>query len=379
MFVEEADAKALIATAGLTIPDGAVATSPDQAAAIAARIGPVMVKAQVPEGKRGKGGGIVAADSAEAANAAAARLLGSRLGDHRVDRVLVEQQADIARELYVAITVDPALGQPLLIISGQGGMDIEELHASHPDQVAMVPVNIINGLSAGEAMDAAASADLDPAQQAALAGVLLTLYGAFRSLDAQLLEINPLALTGDGALVALDAKLVVDDNASFRQPDLPAERDVGTALEQAAREQDFLFVELDGDVGVLANGAGLTMSTMDAVAAHGGRPANFLEVGGMAYKRATPALSLVLSNPKVKSLLVNLCGAYARTDVIAEGLIAGWTELAPDIPISFCIHGTGEERAQQMVRDELGVEPHETMDEAVQAAVDAAAARGDDS
>lgn len=375
MFIEEADAKQLIAAGGIAIPDGEVATTGADARAIADRLGPVMVKAQVPTGKRGKGGGIVAAASASEAESAAQQLIGATLGDFVIERVLVEGFADIARELYVAVTIDPSAGCPLVILSTEGGMDIEEVHETAPDKVAMVPVPIGEGLTAATALQIAAETDIDANVQPALAGLLVTLYGLFREYDAQLIEINPLAITGTGELVALDCKLVVDDNAVFRQPGLPDERPIGTELELAAKEQDFLFVELDGEVGVLANGAGLTMSTMDAVTALGGRPANFLEVGGMAYKRATPALALVLRNPNVKSLLVNLCGAYARTDVIAEGLIAGWKELQPDLPVSFCIHGTGEERAQQLVREELGVVPHDTMDDAVREAIAAAATR----
>jgi len=375
VFVEEHDAKQLIATGGVPIPQGAIAVSADQAYGIADEVGgPVMVKAQVPSGKRGKGGGIVKSDNPADAREAAARLLGSSLGQFAVDRVLVEACADIAHELYVAVTIDSAAGGPLLMVSTQGGMDIEEVHATTPDQVQMVPVDIRAGLGAGEAMDIVTATDLDPSLRAPLASFLLTLYGLFRRYDAQLLEINPLAVTKTGELVALDAKLVVDDNAAFRQPDVGPERHTGTALELEAKEQGFLYVELDGDVGVLANGAGLTMSTMDAITAHGGSPANFLEVGGMAYKRATPALALVLKNPNVKSLLVNLCGAYARTDVIAEGLIAGFEALKPEMSVSFCIHGTGEERAQQIVRDALGIEPHETMDAAVMEAIAMAAA-----
>ncbi|MGZ0175652.1 MAG: ATP-grasp domain-containing protein [Acidimicrobiales bacterium] len=375
MFVEEHDAKQLISTGGIAIPQGQDVRTPDGAYGVANEIrGAVMVKAQVPTGKRGKGGGIIKCDTPDDAREAAERLLGSNLGDFTIDRVLVEGCADIAQELYAAITIDPASGGPLLMLSTEGGMDIEEVHATSPDKVQMVKIAIESGLGAGQAMDLAVGTDLDPQLHVPLAGMLLTLYGLFRQYDAELLEINPLAVTQSGELVALDCKLVIDDNAVFRQPGAGPERHIGTALELEAKEQDFLFVELDGDVGVLANGAGLTMSTMDAVTAHGGSPANFLEVGGMAYKRATPALALVLKNPNVKSLLVNLCGAYARTDVIAEGLIAGFHELKPELDVSFCIHGTGEDRAQQLVRDELGIEPHESMDDAVREAIANAAA-----
>lgn len=374
MFVEEHDAKQLIAAGGIPIPTGKPATTAADAQTIASDIGlPVMVKAQVPTGKRGKGGGIVKCDTAGEAHGAAERLLGSSLGEFTIGRVLVEGCADIAHELYVAITIDPSSAGPLLMLSTEGGMDIEEVHESSPELVHMAAVDIRTGLTATQAIEIAARTTLPADVHAPLAGLMLTLYGLFRQYDAQLLEINPLAVTAGGELVALDAKLVIDDNAVFRQGELPEERPIGTTLELEAKDQDFLFVELDGDVAVLANGAGLTMSTMDAVTAHGGRPANFLEVGGMAYKRATPALALVLKNPRVKSLLVNLCGAYARTDVIAEGLIAGFDQLKPELEVAFCIHGTGEERAQQLVREHLGIEPHETMDDAVRAAIDMAA------
>ncbi len=378
MFIEEADAKALFAAAGIPTPIGALADSAVVARQVGESLGPVMVKAQVPSGKRGKAGGIVAASTPTQAAEAATRLLGAEFAGVVVERVLVEAQVDIARELYVAVTVDPQRRCPVIIVSASGGVDIEEVNAESPQAVHRVEIPIADGLEAAAALDIAALLGLAESHTPTLAGLLVTLYGLFRSLDAQLVEINPLAIDASGALIALDAKLIIDDNALFRQGGLPAQRPSGTALEQRAAEQDFLLVELDGDVGVLANGAGLTMSTMDAVSAQGGRPANFLEVGGMAYKRATPALALVLSNPNVRSLLVNLCGAYARTDVIAEGLIAGWKELAPEVPVSFCIHGTGEERARMLVETELGISPHDTMvaavNEAVANAADATAA-----
>ncbi|MEM7094857.1 MAG: ATP-grasp domain-containing protein [Actinomycetota bacterium] len=378
MFIEEADAKQIIAAGGVPVPVSAVAATPEEAADAATTCGgPVMVKAQVPAGKRGKGGGIVRADTPAEAGEAASRILGMELGEHLVERVLVEQRIDIAQELYVAFMVDAATAGPLLMISAEGGMDIEEVHATNPEAVHMASIDIRHGVGAADALDAAGRITDDDVVRADLAGVLITLYNLFRQHDAQLVEINPMAITTEGAVIALDCKLVIDDNAVYRQGELPTPRPTGTELELRAAEHDFLLVELDGDVGVLANGAGLTMSTMDAVTALGGSPANFLEVGGMAYKRATPALELVLSNPKVKSLLVNLCGAYARTDVIAEGLITGWKTLAPDIPVSFCIHGTGEERAQQLVRDELGLECHDLMDDAIREAIaNAAAAEG---
>jgi succinyl-CoA synthetase beta subunit len=199
----------------------------------------------------------------------------------------------------------------------------------------------------------------------------------YREIDAELVEINPLAVSSNGSVVALDAKVSLDPGARPRHEELFEEAAAdapltGTPLERAAREQGFLLIELDGDVAILANGAGLTMTTMDAVAHYGGRPANFLEIGGDAYTRAVPALRLVLSNPKVRSLLINFCGAFARTDVMTDGVVQAIEELKPDIPISFSIHGTGEDEAIELVRERLGLEPHDVMDDAVREAIAAA-------
>ncbi len=208
----------------------------------------------------------------------------------------------------------------------------------------------------------------------AVTEVLERLYAAYRDNDAELLEINPLALTGDGRLVALDCKFTLDDSAAPRQEPL-AERGTPerlTGLEAEGRALGLRFIELDGSVGVLANGAGLTMTTIDAVRHYGGEPANFLEIGGDAYVKAAPALELVLANPKVKSLLINFCGAVARTDVMTGGVLDAWDQLKPELPVFFSIHGTGDEEAIAMLRERLGLEPFELMDDAVKAAVEAA-------
>jgi succinyl-CoA synthetase beta subunit len=207
--------------------------------------------------------------------------------------------------------------------------------------------------------------------------VLARLFEAYRGSDAELLEVNPLVVTADQRLVALDCKLIVDDSALPRQQALArvATPDSLTPLEARAKTLALNFVELDGDVGVLANGAGLTMTTVDAVRHYGGHPANFLEIGGDSYTKAKPALELVLANRRVKCLLVNFCGAFARTDVMVEGVIAAWQELQPEIPIFFSIHGTNEDQAIAMVRARLRLEPYELMDEAVKAAVAAAGGR----
>jgi succinyl-CoA synthetase beta subunit len=375
MFLEEAAGKALLAAGGVRIPRGARATTPEEAREAARRIGAaVILKAQVAAGKRGKSGGIVVAADPDTAALGAGDMLGSSLNGHRVDALLVEECIDNARELYAAVVTDGESRGPLLLFSTAGGVDIEETFASSPDAVVRRPLDIRRPLDRAEARDATLRAGLRLFEANRVAPVLVALYDVYRSRDCELVEVNPLALTPHGEVVALDAKVVVDDAALARQPGLPEPAPTGTELERRGRAIGLLFVELDGDVGILANGAGLTMATMDAVAYYGGRPANFLEIGGQNYKRATDALGLVLANPRVRSLLVNLCGAYARTDVIVEGFLAGWEALRPTLPVAFSIHGTGEVRAVQLVRERLGIEPYDLMDDAVRAAIAAAGA-----
>ena len=373
MNFEEHVAKAEFAAAGIPVPEGRVVATAAEAEAAALALGPVAVKAQVPAGKRGKAGAIALADTPAEAGAAARRILGMTLGAHKVERVLVEKRIAIARELYAAVLNDPASQGPLVLFSTLGGMDIEEAAARDPKSVRRHPVGILAGFTAKDADAMLGPLDLGSAR-AKVAGLLARLYDFYRSRDAELVEINPLAVTASGELVALDGKLVLDDGALVRQESL-AKRGLAeplTGLEARGRALGLRFIELDGNVGILANGAGLTMTTMDAVRHHGGKPANFLEIGGEAYTQAKPALELVLANPGVRSLVVNFCGAFARTDVMAEGVVAAWEALRPKIPVFFSIHGTGEEEAVRLVKARLGVEPFDSMDDAVASAVRAA-------
>lgn len=378
MKLLEYQGKQLLASAGLAVPKGAVATTATEAeeAALAAG-GRVALKSQIASGKRGKAGGILFADEPVAARAAAERLLGSEIAGHRVDRVLVEQGVDIAAELYAAVLNDPATKGPLVLFSAEGGMEVEE---ADPAAIRRLPVDIRKGLTRAGAESLVAGLDQPAPVVEELVEALLALYRLYRTLDADLVEVNPLVVTAAGEVVALDSKISLDPGALPRHAELTAElvavaAPAGTELEQRGRELGLQFIELDGDVGVLANGAGLTMTTLDAVNHYGGRAANFLEIGGDAYTKATPALDLVLRNPNVKSLLVNFCGAFARTDVMAEGVVNALEELKPDIPVFFTIHGTGEAEAIAMVSERLGEKPFDRMDDAVRAAV--AAARGE--
>ena len=370
----EAAGKAVLRQAGIAVPAGALAATADEVGAAARRLGSCVIKAQVPTGKRGKAGGIKVARSVEEATAHANAILGMSIGEHRVQSVLVDPLVAIRHELYAAVLNDPASKGPLLLFSAAGGMDIEELAATRPAALVRIAIDIRRGLDAAT-LDAALPAPL-PCDRAALIAVLQSLYKAYAASDAELLEINPLVVTDAGDLLALDCKLTVDDGALPRQETLArsGSRDTLTALELRGQALGLKYIELDGDVGVLANGAGLTMTTMDAVRHFGGEPANFMEIGGESYTKAKPALELVLSNPRVKCLLVNFCGAFARTDVMADGVITAWQELQPALPIIFTIHGTGEDAAIAMVQSRLGITPYDLMDDAVQAAIAAAKA-----
>ena len=378
MNFEEHAAKPLLRAAGIAVPRGRLARSAAEARAAAAELaGPVVVKAQVPTGKRGKAGGIRTADTVEEAASATESILGMEIAGHRVESVLVEERAAIAAEYYAAVLNDAASKGPLVMFSSAGGMDVEEVAASMPDRLRRTPVDIARGLDLESARRMLEGLGLGD-DEAPVAETLVSLYRAYRDNDAELLEVNPLARLEDKRLVALDCKFTLDDSGIKRREAL-AENGTPerlTGLEARGQVLGLKYIELDGDIGVLANGAGLTMTTMDVITRHGGRPANFLEIGGEAYTKATSALELVLDNPRVKCLVVNFCGAFARTDVMTGGVIDAWEALAPSLPVFFSVHGTGSAEARAMLRERLGVTPCETMDEAITAAVAASREAG---
>jgi succinyl-CoA synthetase beta subunit len=374
MNFEEHAAKSLVlAPAGIPVPRGQICRTAKEAAEAVRAMGPAMAKAQVAAGKRGKAGGIKPVNTPEEAEHAAAAILGMSIGEYTVERLLVEEQAKIAREFYAAVVNDTDARKPLVLFSTQGGMDVEEVAAATPDAIRRAHVELDARPGAADFASMLAGLAPDDAQ-ASIADILSRLYAAYRQRDAELLEINPLAKLADGRVVALDCKFILDDAAVYRQEDI-AKFAAGvpmTALERRAVETGLKFIQLEGNVGVLANGAGLTMTTMDVIRHYGGRPANFLEIGGEAYTKSAVALDLVLSNPGVKSLIINFCGAFARTDVMADGVVKAWQELKPTVPVFFSIHGTGEEEAITLVRARLGIDPYDIMEDAIQAAVRAA-------
>jgi succinyl-CoA synthetase beta subunit len=374
MNFEEYVAKSLIlAPAGIAVPRGQLCTTPDEVAVAVRSIGPAVIKAQVATGKRGKAGGIRFVSTPAEAERVASAVLGMMIGEYRVERLLVEEQAKVAREFYAAVLNDAQERKPLILFATEGGMDIEEIAAANPDAIRRLPIDIDATPSDADIARILEGAGLGNAE-ASVADILSRLYAAYRQRDAELLEINPLAQLADGRVVALDAKFVLDDSAAYRQEEIAKLAALApmTALERLAAEHGLKFIQLDGNVGVLANGAGLTMTTMDVIRHFGGRPANFLEIGGDAYTKSAIGLELVLSHPGVKSLVVNFCGAFARTDVMADGVVRAWKKLKPNVPAFFSIHGTGQDEAIALVREHLRIEPYDLMEDAIQVAVQAA-------
>lgn len=373
MNFEEYAAKPVLAAAGIAVPKSILATTPDAAAAAAGEIGGCVIKAQVPTGKRGKAGGIQLADTPEEARAHAENIIGMEIAGHKVEKVLVEAKSDIKREFYAAILNDPETKGPVVMFSTEGGMDIEEIAAETPEKLRKAPVDVRHGFALETARKLIDGLDLDGAE-AGVADTLVKLYDAYSTNDAELLEINPLIVTGAGDVVALDCKFVMDDSGIKRQPDLAPKGtpDKLTGLEKMGEDHGIKYIELDGNVVVLANGAGLTMTTMDVVRHYGGKPANFCEIGGEAYTKGKQALEMVLGKPGVKSLVVNFCGAFARCDVMMGGLLEAWDEVKSDIPVFFSIAGTGDEEAIAMLKQKLDMDPLPNMDAACKAAADAA-------
>ncbi len=339
MNLHEYQAKELFQEHGIPVPRGQVARSPAEAREAARSLGGErwVVKAQVHAGGRGKAGGVVLVDSIERVEAEAERLLGSRLRTHQsgadglpVTSVLIEEPTDIGRELYMSLLVDRAARRIAFMASAAGGMDIEAVAAETPEKLLFTHVAPSAGLMPWQCRRVGFGLGLDKAQRAALQGLMQGLYRLFESSDASLVEINPLVVTAAGELIALDAKINLDDNALYRQPALAALRDASQEDERelAAAAHELNYISLDGNIGCMVNGAGLAMATMDLVQLHGGRPANFLDVGGgTTAERVSEAFKLILSDDKVEAVLVNIFGGIVRCDLIAEGIIRAVREV----------------------------------------------------
>ena len=372
MKLHEYQAKQILARAGIPIPDGRLATTAPQAEAAAKAIAaPVAVKAQVHVGGRGKAGGIKVAKSPAEAKAAAGAILGMDIKGLRVEKVYVERAADVASELYLGITLDRDRRRPVVMLSTVGGMDIEGVAAASPEKIARGWPSPLLGLLAFEARALVFAAGVAEAQRETVVDIARRLYRTYAETDANLVEINPLFVQKDGSVLAGDAKLDVDDNALFRQAELAKLKEVSPdeEAEERARALGFSFVQLDGDVGIIGNGAGLVMATLDAVRNAGGRAANFLDVGGGAKEAVVKAaLEIVLSNPRVRSVMINIFGGITRGDEVAKGILAVIEKHPPSVPLVVRLSGTEAEAGRRLLEG-AALESRATMDEAAAEAV----------
>ena len=362
MKIHEFQAKAILAEAGVPIPRGRVAASPAEARAVAQELGgPVVVKAQIHAGGRGKGGGVKLAQTPDEAEQVASRILGMMLRTHqtgpegqRVKRVLVEEAMGIRRELYLGIVIDRAAGVPVLMASAAGGMDIEEVARTRPDAIVKAHVDPATGIRGFHARKLAFGLGLQGDHVKAAADFVTRLYAAFEGKDCSLAEVNPLVVAEDGRLLALDAKMNFDDNALFRHAELQALRDLDeeSPLEVEASKYSLNYIKLDGNVGCMVNGAGLAMATMDIIKLAGGQPANFLDVGGGASaEQIEHAFRILIADPLVKAVLINIFGGILRCDRLAEGVIKAVRSLHVTLPIVIRMEGTNVELGQQMLRE----------------------------
>jgi len=363
--LHEYQAKALLSSFGVPVPTGKVAYTAAEAVEVAKGLGfPVVVKAQIHAGGRGKGGGVKLARSGDETDAIAKGMLGMKLRTHQtgpegriVRRLLVEQGMDLAgsREMYLAIVVDRARQATVFMASAQGGMDIEEVAAKDPRAILMEAIEPAAGFQPFQARKLAFGLGLPPATLAKTVAFMQAIHRAFEALDASLVEINPFLMTKDGALLALDAKVNLDDNALYRHSELKELRDFDEEdpLEVEASKYSLNYIKLErGDVGCMVNGAGLAMATMDIIKLAGGSPANFLDVGGGASaEQIRNAFRILLADPEVKAVLINIFGGILRCDVLAEGVIAAVRELGVKVPVVIRMKGNNEEKGKAMLRD----------------------------
>ncbi|MGH0033369.1 MAG: ADP-forming succinate--CoA ligase subunit beta [Myxococcota bacterium] len=387
MNVHEFQAKALLRDFGVAVPDGHLASTAAEAEEAARNLGApvVVVKAQVHAGGRGKGGGIKLAKSPAEAKTAASEILGMTLHTPQtppegkvVRKVYVEAGSAIARELYLGIVLDRAEESLAIIASTEGGMEIEEVAEKTPEKIITVPVDANLGFQSYHARRVGFGLGLDAEQVKKLDAFLAGLFRLFNEKDASLVEINPLVVTESGDVIALDAKLNFDDGALYRHPDVAAlhDPDEEDPRELEAKKIDLAYVGLDGNIGCMVNGAGLAMATLDMIQVCGGSPANFLDAGGGADKeKVKEAFKLILRDPNVKAILVNIFGGIVRCDLIAEGVVAAAQELSVEVPLVVRLQGTNAVEGRKILAEsDLNITPAETLGEAGQKAVAAAAA-----
>ena len=363
MKIHEYQAKEILRKYGVTTPRGIPCFTVDEAVSAAAKLGGSVwvVKAQIHAGGRGKGGGVKVAKSSADVKAHASAILGMQLKTHqtgpegqKVRRLLVEEGADIRKELYVGLVIDRGSQRAVLMASSEGGMDIEEVAAHTPEKIHKVVIDPVKGLADGDADDVARKIGVPEASVPQARAILQALYKAFDDTDASLAEINPMILTGDGKVVALDAKIDFDNNAMFRHPELVALRDLDEEdpAEVEASKHDLNYIQLDGDIGCLVNGAGLAMASMDIIKLYGGAPANFLDVGGSATaEKVTEAFKIMLRNPELKAILVNIFGGIMKCDVIAQGVVAAARQVSLSVPLVVRLEGTNVELGKKILAE----------------------------
>ena len=375
MNIHEYQAKQLLRDQGVPIPPGDVANTPDEAEAIAAQYGgTVVVKAQVHAGGRGKAGGVKLAKSPAEARSLASKIIGMQIKGLTVQKVLVTPAADISSEAYVGIILDRASKKPVFMVSRAGGIDIEEVAATTPEKILKLPVDTRYGLQAYQANRLGFFLFDDIKQVRAAAKIMQQLYAAFMKDGCSLAEINPLVTTPRGDVLALDAKMVIDDNELDRHPEISALRDESAEApsEVQARNANLTFIKLDGNVGCVVNGAGLAMATMDLVKYYGGEPANFLDIGGSSNpEKVVNALKIITADPNVKAILFNIFGGITRTDDVANGIVTATSQNPLTVPIVIRLTGTNEEIAMKILQ-EHGFSASADMDEAVKKAVELA-------
>ncbi|MBA3658272.1 MAG: ADP-forming succinate--CoA ligase subunit beta [Gemmatimonadales bacterium] len=372
MNLHEYQARALLKAAGVPMLDGDVASTPTEAESIARRIGgTVVIKAQVHAGGRGKAGGVKLARNPSEAADEAAQILGMTIKGLDVHKVLVVPAAEIVTESYVGLIMDRETQRPVFMVSSAGGVDIEEVAAKTPEKIVRMPIDPTFGLYPHQALRLAFVLYRDFTQVKAAAKIMAQLYQAFVDNGASLAEINPLITGPDGRVLALDAKIVIDDNELFWRPDLGVLRDDSAELpsEAAARRANLSFIKLDGDVGCVVNGAGLAMATMDLVKFYGGEPANFLDIGGSSSpEKVIAALKIITADPHVKAILFNIFGGITRTDDVASGIVAATSQFKVDVPIVIRLTGTNEAEAFRILGG-VGMTALSDMDEAVERVV----------
>lgn len=374
MNIHEYQAKEIFKKYGIPVPPGGdVAATAAEAEEIAAKIGgPVVVKAQVHSGGRGKAGGVKLAADAKEARATAEKILELTIQGLPVRKVLVAPALDIEHEYYMSVVLDRDAGLPLVMLSREGGVEIEEVAKTNPEALHKFHFDPIRGLRPFEALDLAMKIEPDPKVARQIASVLQNLAVATVAVDSSLAEINPLILTPEGKILALDAKINLDDNALFRHPELVEMRDpdTETAADVKAREIGLSFIPLEGSIGCIVNGAGLAMATMDLVKHFGGEPANFLDIGGSSDpQKVVTAIEIIASDPNVKAILFNIFGGITRCDDVARGLVQAVEQTSVDLPIVIRLVGTNEKEGRKILESVSGLTPAETMDEAVQAVV----------